>query len=108
MGEATAPAPAGGRLRVMVVTFLGVLFAGLSMSMHLLFVRPAVLDLLGPSADGAAPEVAVGQWMAWFTCALLLGMAAGGAVFGWLGDRFGRVVGVAGSVLCYTLVGGLG
>ena len=109
MGEATTPALASGRLRVMVVTFLGVLFAGLSMSMHLLFVRPAILDLLGSSAaNSTALEVAVGQWMAWFTCALLLGMATGGAVFGWLGDRFGRVVGVTGSILCYTLVGSLG
>jgi MFS family permease len=39
--------------------------------------------------------------------AFLVGAAAGGAVFGWLGDRFGRVRAMTWSVLAYSIFSGL-
>ena len=39
-------------------------------------------------------------------CAFLLGAAAGGWLFGWLGDRVGRTRALAASILCYSLVTG--
>src|SRR5262249_12424956 len=54
--------------------------------------------------DGAAvDEATVTGWFAWFQAAFLFGAAAGGWVFGWLGDRVGRVRSLGASVLCYTL-----
>jgi MFS family permease len=49
----------------------------------------------------------VGLWMGRVTAAFLLGAALGGVVFGWLGDRFGRVKAMAWSILCYSLFTGL-
>ncbi len=42
------------------------------------------------------------------TATFLVGAAVGGAVFGWLGDRIGRVRAMALSILCYSLFSGAG
>lgn len=47
-------------------------------------------------------EVLVGRWFAWNQCAFLFGAAAGGLLFGWLGDRVGRSRGMALSVITYS------
>ncbi len=47
-------------------------------------------------------EVEVGRWFAWNQCAFLFGAAAGGLLFGWLGDRIGRARGMAISILTYS------
>jgi MFS transporter, SHS family, sialic acid transporter len=46
------------------------------------------------------------QWFAYYQCAMLLGAAAGGFLFGLLGDRFGRKRALAGAILCYSLLAG--
>ena len=46
------------------------------------------------------------QWFGWYQCALLFGAAAGGFVFGRLGDRIGRSKAMAASILCYSLMSG--
>src|SRR4051794_31390189 len=63
-----------------------------------------MLDLLGPAAD----ERAVTRWFAWYQAAFLFGAAAGGWLFGWAGDRFGRTRALGASTLCqatFTLAG---
>ena len=57
------------------------------------------LELLGPDT----PEAVVTRWFAWYQAAFLFGAAAGGWLFGWLGDRVGRTRGAGGGVLCYSL-----
>src|SRR4051794_41256338 len=57
-----------------------------------------MLDLLGPGAD----ERAVTRWFAWYQAAFLFGAAAGGWLFGWVGDRFGRTKALGASVLCQS------
>jgi MFS transporter, SHS family, sialic acid transporter len=91
----------GARWWVLSASFLGWMFAGLEISLFVLIVRPAMRDLV-PSAD----EADIGRWFAWFQCAFLLGAAAGGWLFGWLGDRIGRSRSMAASILCYSLVTG--
>jgi MFS family permease len=95
-----ALSPAAGRF-VLSAALLGWMFAGLEISLFVLVARPAMRDLL-PGAN----EADIGRWFAWFQCAFLLGAAAGGWWFGWLGDRIGRTRAMAASILCYSLVTG--
>jgi len=46
-------------------------------------------------------------WFAWYNAAFLFGAAAGGLVFGWVGDRAGRVRAMVLSILCYSVFAGL-
>ena len=46
------------------------------------------------------------EWFAYYQCAFLFGAAAGGFVFGRIGDRFGRSKAVAASIVCYALFAG--
>src|SRR5262249_26806788 len=66
--------------------------------------RPALRDLLGSSVTDAD----VGAWFAVATASFLIGAATGGVLFGWLGDRVGRVRAMTLSVLTYALFSGAG
>lgn len=68
-----------------------------------MIARPALLNLLGNAGDAQ-----VGPWMAKITAAFLIGAALGGVVFGWLGDKIGRVRALSLSILAYSLFTGLG
>ncbi len=43
-----------------------------------------------------------GKWFGFYVCAFLFGAALGGLVFGRIGDRFGRVKGMAAAITCYS------
>src|SRR3954463_430879 len=92
---------AGQRWLVLGVAFLGWMFAGWEISLFALITRPAMLDLLRGRAESGGLEAEVGRWFAWYQCAFLLGAAAGGWLFGWLGDRVGRTRALGASILCY-------
>jgi MFS transporter, SHS family, sialic acid transporter len=100
------PKPTDNRTQWMVLlaAFLGWLFDGYEMGLFPVIARPALKDLLGAGAG----DDAIGWWMGVATATFLLGAACGGAVFGWLGDRIGRVKSMALSILAYSLVNGLG
>ncbi|HTM56011.1 MAG TPA: MFS transporter [Pirellulales bacterium] len=89
----------------LATAFAAWMFAGLEISSFVLLARPAMLSLLG--AESGEAEALVGDWFAWFQCAFLLGAAAGGWIFGWLGDRAGRTRAMALSILCYSLLTGV-
>jgi len=57
---------------------------------------------------GAVSESYVGQWMGTITALFLVGAALGGLVFGWLGDKIGRVRAMSLAILVYSLFTGLG
>jgi SHS family sialic acid transporter-like MFS transporter len=48
----------------------------------------------------------VGSRFARLMCAFLFGAAAGGLLFGWMGDRYGRARGMAASILAYSAFAG--
>lgn len=100
--------PAGARCLVLATAFLGWTFAGMQMGLTSLAVRPAVIDLLGlvEPLDEAGKEI-VGPWIAWLVGGFLLGAAAGGLVFGWIGDRLGRARAMGLSILWYSLFCGV-
>ena len=94
--------PAAGRRLALAAALLGWLFDGLEMGLFPLVARPALGELL-PSAT---PD-AVGRWYAAITALFLVGAATGGVLFGWLGDRAGRVRALTLSVLVYAGCSGL-
>ena len=47
-------------------------------------------------------------WFSWYNAAFLFGAAAGGLVFGWMGDWLGRVKAMGASIFCFSVFSGLG
>ena len=90
---------------VLLAAFLGWLFDGFEMGLFPVVARPALMTFAPP---GVAVDGFVGKWMGWITAAFLFGAAAGGLVFGWLGDRIGRVRAMSISILTYSLFTAVG
>ena len=91
-----------GQWLVLAAAFLGWMFDGMEMGLFPLIARPALQDMLGITSD-----VGVGQWNGFLVAAFMLGAAGGGLVFGWLGDKIGRVRAMALSIFIYSLFTGL-
>ena len=85
--------------------FLGWMFDGMEMGIFPLVARPALQQM--QATAGIADEKFVQSWMGIVTALFLLGAAAGGLVFGWLGDRIGRVKAMTWSILAYSIFTGL-
>lgn len=94
------PGSKRGQWMALAAAFLGWMFDGFEMGLFPLVARPALKELL--SGD----SIEVDRWYAIITEAFLIGAATGGVLFGWLGDRIGRVRAMTLSVLTYTLVMG--
>ena len=88
----------------LLAAFLGWLFDGLEMGIFPLVARPALQQM--QAASGIVGEQFVQEWMGRITALFLLGAAAGGLIFGWLGDRIGRVRAMSLSILTYSLFAG--
>jgi MFS transporter, SHS family, sialic acid transporter len=98
--------PTSGNFAALTAAFLGWLFDGLEMGMFPLVARPALQQMQRSTGALSDPNF-VGNWMGIVTAAYLIGAAAGGIVFGWLGDRLGRVRAISLSILCYSLCTGV-
>lgn len=92
-------------LFTLIAAFLGWMFDGLEMGIFPLVARPALQEF--QSTTGALDEQYIQHWMGIITATFLLGAAAGGLIFGWLGDRIGRVRSMTLSVLVYSIFTGL-
>ena len=90
-----------GAQMALLAAVLGWLFDGFEIGLFPVVARPALISMLGPGGEGA-----VGYWMGMITAFFLVGAAAGGVAFGWLGDRIGRVRAMSLSILCYSLFSG--
>ncbi|HZZ72929.1 MAG TPA: MFS transporter [Pirellulales bacterium] len=108
-----AAASAIGRAQwlALLAALLGWLFDGMEMGVFSLVGRKALQDLL-PRAMAAQPtpdqlEKLVGNWFGIILACFLVGAATGGVLFGWLGDRIGRVRAMTFSVLTYAVFTGL-
>ena len=95
----------GAQWLVLLAAFLGWLFDGFEMGLFPVVASPALSTFAPPGVNVAG---FVGDWMGWITAAFLLGAAAGGLIFGWLGDRIGRVRAMSFSILTYSLFTALG
>jgi MFS family permease len=94
-----------GQWLVLAAAFLGWMFDGVEMGIFPLVARPALQSMLPISVAGQ--DQFVGLWMGRITALFLVGAAAGGLGFGWLGDRLGRVRAMTLSILTYSIFTGL-
>jgi len=63
------------RVVILVIAFLGWMFAGTTMAIIPLAGRAAVRSM------GVTDESMIGRWFSWYICAFLLGDACGGLLF---------------------------
>jgi len=89
----------------LVAAFLGWMFDGLEMGIFPLVARPALQEF--QMTAGAVSEQFIQHWMGIITASFLAGAAVGGLVFGWLGDRIGRVRAMTLSILVFSVFTGL-
>jgi MFS family permease len=97
--------PAGssrGRYLALLAALLGWMFDGMEMGLFPLVGNDALRELLG---SGAA-QSEVDLWYKIALACFLVGAATGGVVFGWLGDKIGRVRAMTISVFLYSLSSG--
>src|SRR5437762_2560231 len=92
-----------GKWLVLLAAFLGWMFDGLEMGIFPQIARSALSKLLA----GAADENTIKWWHQVIDACFLFGAALGGLVFGWLGDRIGRVKAMSFSILVYSGFTGL-
>lgn len=90
---------------VLSAAFLGWLFDGFEMGLFPIVARPALQSMMGGTEN---LDTFVGQWMGYVTALFLVGAAVGGLIFGWLGDRIGRVKAMSISILTYSIFTALG
>jgi MFS transporter, SHS family, sialic acid transporter len=95
------PASRRGQWLTLAAALLGWMFDGLEMGLFPLVARPALRDLLSDPT-----EAEVGRWFSVIIAGFLVGAATGGVLFGWLGDRIGRVRAMTLSVLTYAVFSG--
>ncbi|HWL10112.1 MAG TPA: MFS transporter [Planctomicrobium sp.] len=91
-----------GKWAALGAAILGWMFDGFEMGLFPLVADPALRDLLQTENTGET-----GKWIGIITAGFLVGAATGGVLFGWLGDRIGRVRAMALSILTYSLFSGL-
>ena len=106
MNPSSAPAaPPSERAKylTLLAAFLGWLFDGFEMGLFPLIGQPALKDLLGAAADPSAAT----KWFGAIIAVFLVGAACGGVVFGWLGDKLGRVRAMSLSIFTYAIFTGL-
>jgi MFS family permease len=87
----------------LIAAFLGWLFDGFEMGLFPLIGQTALGDLLGAKAS---PDE-VNKWFGVIVAVFLVGAATGGVVFGWLGDKIGRVRAMSFSIFTYAIFTGL-
>ena len=96
-----SPAATRGAWLALIAALLGWMFDGAEMGLFSLVGNAAVEDLLGASRGGQAAA-----WFGAIIATFLVGAATGGVLFGWLGDRIGRVRAMSLSILVYALFTG--
>jgi SHS family sialic acid transporter-like MFS transporter len=91
-----------GKWVTLAAAFLGWMFDGFEMGLFPLVGRPALIDLLGEQG-----QKHVDVWFGLMIAGFLVGAATGGVLFGWLGDRLGRVKAMTLSIFTYAIFMGL-
>jgi MFS family permease len=86
----------------LIAAFLGWLFDGFEMGLFPLIGKPALQDLLPGTSD-----LTQSSWFTVIIAVFLVGAATGGVLFGWLGDKLGRVKAMTLAIFTYAIFTGL-
>ncbi len=106
--ESSSSTGGAGKWMALTAALLGWLFDGAEMGLFSMVGRAAIQDLMGFGLT-PSPAQEKGEIRFYFGVVIavfLVGAATGGVVFGWLGDRIGRVRAMSLSVLTYALFTG--
>ena len=90
----------------LIAALLGWMFDGFELGLLPLVAKPALNDLLAEAVKTNGPKF-VDLWEGIWVAGFLVGMSTGGVLFGWLGDRIGRVRAMTLSVFAYSVFSGL-
>jgi MFS family permease len=94
-----------GKWMALVAALLGWTFDGFEIGLFPLVGTNALNELL--KNEAAAGSNANADWFGVIMAVFLVGAATGGVVFGWLGDRIGRVRAMSLSIFTYAIFTGL-
>ncbi|RIK73951.1 MAG: MFS transporter [Planctomycetota bacterium] len=94
-----------GRWAALIAALLGWMFDGFEIGMFPLAGPHALDELL--AGELVHNPAAKNEWFSVIMAVFLIGAATGGVLFGWLGDRIGRVRAMSLSILTYALFTGL-
>ena len=97
------PASSRNVYPALIAALLGWMFDGFEMGLFPLIGQPALRELLG----AGAPEADTAKWFGAIIAVFLVGAATGGVLFGWLGDKIGRVRAMSLSIFTYAIFTGL-
>lgn len=89
-------------IAALVAAILGWMFDGFEMGLFPLIGKPALQDML--PGETAAVQ---GQWFTVIIAIFLVGAATGGVLFGWLGDKLGRVKAMTLAIFTFAIFTGL-
>ena len=92
-----------GRNATLVAALLGWMFDGFEMGLFPLIGRPALKELL----EGSGHAGTESDWFGVIVAVFLVGAASGGVLFGWMGDKIGRVRAMSLSIFTYAVFTGL-
>lgn len=87
----------------LAAALLGWMFDGFEMGLFPLIGKQALKDLLGSNVSAGVSD----QWFGVIMAVFLVGAASGGVLFGWLGDKIGRVRAMSLSIFTYAIFTGL-
>jgi MFS family permease len=99
-----------GMQMTLLAGFLGWMMDGYEQALFPTLAGPALKSMVPADIAALGAKAIngwVGGWMGIITSSFLVGAALGGAAFGWLGDRIGRVKAMSFSILFYSIFSGV-
>jgi MFS transporter, SHS family, sialic acid transporter len=93
-----------GKWAALIAAFLGWMFDGFEIGLFPLVGTKALEELV--SGEVASNPAAPTEWFGVIMSVFLVGAATGGVLFGWLGDRIGRVRAMSISIFTYAVFTG--
>lgn len=96
-----------GRNLALLAALLGWMFDGMEMGLFPLVGKDALGEWLRDPSDPVKTKAEVDKWYGIVLACFLVGAATGGVLFGWLGDKIGRVRAMTVSILLYSVCSGL-